>query len=182
MLSSQDLSAEPLCLPAELTLREAVKFQFPLLKQHSLSGRPLRNSQSGAPQTYTKILHWPELHMGGHELVNSLDNTQRSYNEPACCVQHDDSCEGAPSWIEIRGNVSILMELVNEALKQLGSAVKCSGGGGGRSMSHADLIMRLRSAQSSLTDMSGQVLGTVLVKTDADFSLMPGESLQTALK
>ena len=74
------------------------------------------------------------------------------------------------------------MDVVNETLKQLGSAVECSGGGGGRSMSYADLIIRLRSAQSSLTDMSGQVLGTVLVESEADFSLMPGESLQTAME
>ncbi len=181
-LSNQDLSAEPLCLPAELTLRETVMFQYPLLRQHSHSGGPLWNSQSAAPQTYTQIVPWPDLHKGGHELVNSLDNIQRSYAEPSCCVQPDDSCEGAPSQIEVRGNVMRVMDIVNEVLKQLGSAVKCSGGGDGRSMSYADLIIRLRSAQSSLTDMSGQVLGTVLVKSDADFTLMPGESLQEAMK
>ena len=182
MLSDQDLFAKPLCLLAELTLRETVMFQYPLLKQHSHSGGSLRDSQSAAPQTYTQIVPWPELHEGGHELLKCLDNTQRMYHEPSCCVQPDDSCEGAPSQIEVRCNVMRVMDVVNEVLKQLGSAVKCSGGGDGRSMSYADLIIRLRSAQSSRTDMSGQVLGTVLVKSSADFTLMPGESLQDALE
>ena len=175
LLFCQDLSAEPMCLSAELTMRERVELQYPLLKEPSDPGRPLSNVQSAAPQTYTAILRW-RLRSGARRLINSLNNTQHIYLKPLCRVQHDDSFEDQQ---DIRGRVVTMMDTVNAALKQLGSAVKCSGGGCCRSMSFADLIMRLHSSHSSLTDLSGQVLGTVLVKED--LSLKQGESLEEAL-
>ena len=157
-------------------MRETVEFHYPLLKQLSDPGKPLSNAQSVAPQTYTKIVPW-ELSEGACELINSLDNTQRVYPKPFYRVEHDESFEDHG---DLRGRVVTMMETVNDVLKQLGNAVKCSAGGDCRSMSSADLIMRLDSAHSSLTDLSAQVLGTVLVKKD--FSLRPGESLQQALR
>ena len=158
-------------------MQEAVQFQYPLLEEPSDPGRPLSNPQSVAPQTYTEILPW-ELSEGACELVNGLDNTQRLYYKPACHAQLEGSFEAE---IDIRGRVFRVMDTVNYALKQLGSAVRCHGGGQGRSMSFADLVMRLdRKDDNNLKDLSGRVLGTVLVKKN--LGLKQGESLQEAIK
>ena len=57
--------------------------QNPLLEQHSQLDRPIRNSQSAAPKTYTKILPWPELRKGGVELEKSLDNSTSTTSQLA---------------------------------------------------------------------------------------------------
>ena len=177
MLFCQDVSAEEVCLPAELTIREAVSFRYPLLNEPNDSGKPLSNAQSGAPQTYAEMLRW-ELSEAACELVNGLDNTERLYYKPPCHPQREGSFEAE---VDIRGRVVRVMDTVNDALEQLGGAVRCYGGGEGRSMSFADLVMRLDGEDdSSLTDLSGQVLGTVLVKQD--LGLKQGESLQEAME
>ena len=173
-----DMSAESVRLPAELTMREAVEFQYPLLNEPSKPARPLSNAQSAAPQTYTEILPW-ELSEAARELVNALDNTQRLYYKPPCHAQREGTFEAE---VDIRGRVVRVMDTVNAALKQQGSAVRCHGGGEGRSMSFADLVMRLDNMEedNNLKDLSGRVLGIVLVRKN--LGLKQGESLEEALK
>ena len=159
-------------------MREAVEFQYPLLNEPSNPGRPLSNAQSAAPQTYTEILPW-ELSEAACELINALDNTERLYYKPPCHAQREGRFEAE---VDIRGRVVRVMDTVNAALKQQGSAVRCHGGGEGRSMSFADLAMRLDNMEedNNLKDLSSRVLGIVLVRKN--LGLKQGESLEEALK
>ena len=162
-------------------MRQLMEYPNPGIRQSITPQAPCSEAQQRAPKTYGEVLRWPGLREGACELLNSLDNTQSIYDKPRYIVDDGGSFEAAVDQGEVFRRVMDFMDKVNYMLEELGNSVKCSGGGGVRSMSGTSLIVRLTSAHSSLTDMSRQVLATVLVKGDWDFDLKPGESLEDAL-
>ena len=162
-------------------MRELVECPNPGIGQRVTPRAPCSEPRPVAPRTYAKLLQWPELREGARELLNSLDDTQRIYDKPYCAVKDGGSFGAVADQADVAGIFLYLRYRVNDVLKQLGKPVEFIGGGGGRCMSGADLIVRLISAQSSLTGMSSQVLATILIKGDWDFDIKPGESLEDAL-
>ncbi len=161
-------------------MRKLMECPSPGIGQSTTPRAPCSETQPIGFRTYGEVLQWPGLREGARELLNSLDNTRRIHDKPHCGMKDGGSFEAAANQADVFAFVMNFMYRVNYVLKQLGSSVKCVGGGGGRSMSCTDLIVRLVSAQSSLTDMSRQVLATILVQGDWKFDLKPGESLEDA--
>ncbi len=162
-------------------MREFAQCPYPGIGQRVIPRAPCSEPRPVAPRTFAEILRWWELREGARGLLNSLDNTRRIYDEPYCPVKDGGSFEAVADQADVFGIMMNLMYRVNDMLKQLGKSIRWVGGGGGRSMSYTDFIVRLTSSQSSLTDMSRQVLATILVKGDWDFDLKRGESLEDAL-
>lgn len=134
------------------------------------------------PRTFSDILPWEDFQAGAQELYESLDNTVRCYNQPTLDLEEcGASMMPAADESEVRGSVVYLFQSVNRTAIKLGIPAEYTGGGGGRSLSFTDLLMRPAGALSDPADLSSQVLGTVEVKGDWQFSLQQGERLEDAL-
>ena len=178
---------------AGLTMREAVEHPVPRLgrrlsprcssseTESRLPRTPTQDRITPTQRTFGDIEPWPEFRDGARQLFDSVDNTQRVHERPSSRVLPGATIDPAADEVEVRGAVVALLHSVNDIAQVLRIPVRCAGGGGERSVSFADLVLRPAGALSDPAGLSGQILGTGAVKGDWDFRLERGERLEAAL-
>ena len=150
------------------------------LKQCSSSEGYSCNTQLLIPVTCGPVLPWPEFKKGSRAVFDRLDNSRHIYSRPESAGLLGAQREAAES--EVRGHLSRFTESVNDTAEALGIPVRCCGGGDGRGISHAQMLMRPAGARSSLAKMSKEILGTVVITCSSQLQLKRGERLEDALQ
>ena len=162
-------------------MREAAAQPLPLLERRLSPRKSRSKTPPRLPRTFSDILPWQDFRERSRDLFNHLDNTAHIYPKTESRILPGGSVLSAAHECEVRGRVVIMLDSVNDIAERLNIPVQCTGGGSGRSMSFTDLVVRPTGAQSNLADLSSQILGTVEVKGDWQFSLKRGERLEDAL-
>ncbi|KAL0028592.1 hypothetical protein WJX79_004062 [Trebouxia sp. C0005] len=168
--------------PCLFTLKILLSCPLPLLEAR-LSSRSSRSKIfPTVARTFSDICPWPELLSEARQLEADLDDTTHAYKEISVTYTPGLGISSPADECEVRGALVTLMHGIDTAAQIMGIGAECVGGGSGRSLSFADLVVRKCGQSSNPEHLSALVLRAREVQGAWQLDLQRGEKLEDMLR